>query len=104
MLQTRNDHAANDAETTLVIGAIDDCVVGRMNRLERGMTALSDQGRERNALSHRTNAYDSAVMNQKKHSPRRLSVLFYTRDQISTEGTVPSTDDECGGRFRNRWP
>jgi hypothetical protein len=71
----------------------------RMNRLGRGMTALSDQGRERNALSHRTNACDSAVMNQWQHSARRLSIVFYTRDQISTEGTVSLTDDECGGRF-----
>jgi hypothetical protein len=64
MLQTRNDHAANDAATTLVIGTGDDCVVGRANRLGRGITALSDQGRERNALSHRINACESAVMHQ----------------------------------------
>jgi hypothetical protein len=63
MLQTRNARAAKDAATALVIEAGDDCVVGRANRLGRGIIALSDQGRERNALSHRINAYESAVMN-----------------------------------------
>jgi hypothetical protein len=62
MFQIRNDHAANDAATTLVMREGDDCVVDGANRLGRGMTALSDQGRERDALSHRINACDSAVM------------------------------------------
>ena len=64
MLQARNDQAANAAATTLVIGTGDDCVVGTANRLGRGMTALSNQGRERNALSHRINACESAVIYQ----------------------------------------
>jgi len=42
MLQTRNDHAVNDAATIVPIGEGDDCVVGRANRLVGGMTALSD--------------------------------------------------------------
>jgi hypothetical protein len=42
MLQTKSDHAANDAATALVKRAGDDGVAGKVNRFGRGMTPLSD--------------------------------------------------------------
>ena len=49
--------------------------------------------REHNALCHRISACDSAVMTGIDQPPRRLSVLFYTRNQI--RAAHASDSEQC---------